>query len=69
VTGSGRLLPMLETTVSAQAWAPSLAPSLAQGAEHHELPADPLVFGVGAFVLLLAMLAAVLMFGKGRPHS
>ncbi|MDQ3484244.1 MAG: hypothetical protein M3445_02340 [Actinomycetota bacterium] len=34
-----------------------------------DLPADPLVFGVIAFVILLVMLVALLMFGKGRPHS
>jgi len=34
-----------------------------------DLPADPLVFGVIAFVILLAMLVALLMFGKGRSHS
>jgi len=34
-----------------------------------DLPADPLVFGVVAFVILIAMLVALLMFGKGRPHS
>jgi len=34
-----------------------------------DLPADPLVFGVLAFVILVSLLAALLMFGKGRPHS
>ncbi len=43
---------------------------LAQGAEEtHELPADPLVFGVVAFAILGALLLGVLVFGKGRPHS
>jgi hypothetical protein len=43
---------------------------IAQGAEEgHELPAEPLVFGVVAFALLGALLLGVLMFGKGRPHS
>ncbi len=37
--------------------------------ELRELPADPIVFGVVAFVLLLALLIGLLMFGKGRPHS
>ena len=55
---SGRLLPMQVTTV------------LAQGAEQtHELPAEPIVFGLVAFALLSALLVGVLMFGKGRPHS
>ncbi len=43
---------------------------LAQGAEEtSELPAEPWVFGLVAFALLTAMLVALLMFGKGRPHS
>ncbi|MEJ7706211.1 MAG: hypothetical protein WKF82_02385 [Nocardioidaceae bacterium] len=37
--------------------------------ELRELPADPMVFGALAFVLLLLLLLGVLMFGKGRPHS
>jgi len=37
--------------------------------ELRELPAHPLVFGVVAFVLLIALLLGLLMFGKGRPHS
>ena len=42
----------------------------AQGAEEtHELPAEPIVFGLVAFAILLALIVAVLMFGKGRPHS
>jgi hypothetical protein len=31
--------------------------------------AMPYVIGVGALVLLLAMLGALLAFGKGREHS
>ena len=58
MTGSGKVLPMLLTTVVAQS-----------AEESAELPADPLVFGVGAFVILLALLVGVLVFGKGRPHS
>lgn len=43
---------------------------LARTGEHErELAADPIVFGIVAFVILLIMLAGVLMFGKGRPHS
>jgi hypothetical protein len=30
---------------------------------------EPWVFGLLAFVLLTMMLVALLMFGKGRPHS
>ena len=33
------------------------------------LPAPPIVIGLLAFGLLLAMLFAVLVFGKGRPHT
>jgi hypothetical protein len=43
---------------------------LAQGAEQtHELPAEPLVFGLVAFAILAALIVGVLMFGKGRPHA
>jgi hypothetical protein len=39
-------------------------------AEHtRELPADPLVIGLVAFIGLLVLVVAVLMFGKGRPHA
>jgi hypothetical protein len=37
--------------------------------ETNELPVDPIVFGLGAFVILGVLLLGVLMFGKGRPHS
>jgi hypothetical protein len=33
------------------------------------LPAPPIVIGLLSFALLLAMLFAVLVFGKGRPHT
>jgi hypothetical protein len=33
------------------------------------LPAPPLVIGALAFAVLLALMLALLMFGKGRPHS
>jgi hypothetical protein len=35
----------------------------------NELPAEPIVFGLLALGLLLVLLAGVLSFGKGRPHS
>ncbi len=39
-------------------------------AEHgNELPMDPIWFGVVAFVLFVLALLALLVFGKGRPHS
>ncbi len=34
-----------------------------------QLPFDPIFFGVLAFGLLLLLMLALLMFGKGRPHS
>jgi len=42
---------------------------LAQAATETELPVPPIVFGLGAFAILSALLLGVLMFGKGRPHS
>lgn len=42
---------------------------LAQAAAETELPVPPIVFGLGAFAILSALLLGVLMFGKGRPHS
>jgi hypothetical protein len=42
---------------------------VAQGEHIHNLPFPALVFGLLAFLMLCAMLVAVLMFGKGRPHS
>ena len=35
----------------------------------NELPIEPNWFGVTALVLLLALLAVTLVFGKGRPHA
>jgi hypothetical protein len=35
----------------------------------NELPAEPIVIGLLALGLLLALLVGLLMFGKGRPHS
>ncbi|MGI8578128.1 MAG: hypothetical protein ACR2KG_09475 [Nocardioidaceae bacterium] len=32
------------------------------------LPLPPTVIGLVAFLLLLALMGALLMFGKGRPH-
>ncbi len=42
---------------------------LAAEAKLRPLPAPPFVIGLLAFCLLLALLVALLMFGKGRPHS
>jgi hypothetical protein len=43
--------------------------SLAAAEKTRDLPADPIVIGLIAFVILLTLMAALLMFGKGRPHS
>ncbi|CAN5519411.1 hypothetical protein BH24ACT11_BH24ACT11_02180 [soil metagenome] len=37
--------------------------------ELRELPIEPVWVGVIVLGLLLAMLVALLVFGKGRPHS
>ena len=33
------------------------------------LPAPPIVFGLVSFLLLLTLIFALLVFGKGRPHT
>ncbi len=43
--------------------------SLAAAEHTRDLPADPIVFGLVTFVLLVALMVGLLMFGKGRPHS
>jgi hypothetical protein len=44
--------------------------SLAAAAEEtRDLPVPPEVIGLIAFALLLSLMAVLLMFGKGRPHS
>ncbi len=35
----------------------------------HDLPMPPLVIGLLSFVLFCVVMAALLMFGKGRPHA
>jgi hypothetical protein len=42
---------------------------LSAEAKLRSLPAPPIVIGLLAFCLLLALLFALLMFGKGRPHT
>ena len=47
--------------------AQTVAAVLATGEEHaRELPAEPWVIGVGAFVLLTVLLLITLSFGKDR---
>ncbi|MGH3385923.1 MAG: hypothetical protein ACRDO1_15210 [Nocardioidaceae bacterium] len=36
---------------------------------HTELPMPALMFGVVALGVLFGLMVALLMFGKGRPHS
>jgi hypothetical protein len=43
--------------------------SLAAEEQTRDLPADPIVIGLVTFIILLALMAVLLMFGKGRPHS
>jgi hypothetical protein len=43
--------------------------SLAAEEHTRDLPLDPSVIGLLVFIALLALMAALLMFGKGRPHS
>jgi hypothetical protein len=35
----------------------------------HDLPVPAFVIGLLIFAVLCALILAVLMFGKGRPHS
>jgi len=48
---------------------PLVAPLTALAAEAEQSGINPAFVGVGIFVVLLAMLAAVLAFGAGRDHS
>ena len=34
-----------------------------------DLPAPPIVYGIVVFAVFVVLIVAVLMFGKGRPHS
>lgn len=35
----------------------------------HDLPVPPMVIGLAIFVVFCILMLALLMFGKGRPHS
>jgi hypothetical protein len=37
--------------------------------ELRELPVDPIWVGIGTLVILVALLTATFIFGKGRPHA
>jgi hypothetical protein len=41
----------------------------AEGEQLRDLPVPPIVIGAGSFVLLMMLIVAVLIFGRGRPHS
>jgi hypothetical protein len=43
--------------------------SLAAEEQTRDLPAPPIVYGIIVFVALLLLMVALLMFGKGRPHT
>jgi hypothetical protein len=40
-----------------------------EGEQLRHLPVPPVVIGGAAFVMLLMLMAVVLIFGRGRPHS
>jgi hypothetical protein len=42
---------------------------LAAEEKTRDLPAPPIVYGIVAFAVFVILIVAVLMFGKGRPHS
>jgi hypothetical protein len=46
----------------------TVAPALSEGA-HSEPAVNPWFIGIGAFVILAALLVGLLMFGAGRDHS
>jgi uncharacterized membrane protein len=43
--------------------------ALAAEEKTRDLPAPPWVYGVAVFIVFVIGIVAVLMFGKGRPHS
>ncbi len=46
---------------------PGLVTAVEEG--HNDIGVPALVWGVGAFGLLVLLLLITLMLGKGRPHS
>ncbi len=51
---------------------PSLATTLVPGLSETggvDLPVSPVVIGIATFLLLMAMMLGLLMFGAGRDHS
>ena len=46
----------------------TVVPGLSE-AGAHESSFTPYIIGIGTFVLLMAMMLALVMFGAGRDHS
>jgi hypothetical protein len=42
---------------------------LAAEEKTRDLPAPPVVYGIAVFVVFVVLIVALLMFGKGRPHT
>jgi uncharacterized membrane protein len=47
----------------------SIDAALAAEEKTRDLPAPPIVYGIAAFAVFVVLIVAVLMFGKGRPHT
>jgi hypothetical protein len=47
----------------------SIAPLVVIAAEAHKSGVNPYVVGGGLLVIFLLLMAALLAFGRGRPHS
>jgi uncharacterized membrane protein len=47
----------------------SIDAALAAEEKTRDLPVPPIVYGAVAFAVFVVFVVAVLMFGKGRPHS
>ena len=47
----------------------SIDAALAAEEKTRDLPAPPIVYGIVAFAIFVVLIVALLMFGKGRPHT
>ena len=47
----------------------SMDAALAAEEKTRDLPAPPFVYGIVVFAIFVVLIVALLMFGKGRPHS
>lgn len=54
--------------MSLQSMITTVVPALSESTAH-EPAVNPWFIGIGAFVILLALLAGLLMFGAGRDHT